>query len=284
MFGPIRAVAIDDQPSHLLAITTGLSASGIPCMGYWYDRDGHALRPVPDPDGLPFLRLVFMDLNLEHLGANPEPANLCGTVMEVLKQVISKSGGPYLLIFWTQIVGKVDAVRTLLYERLEGIPVPIGVVELPKGPFMVKESMEPDFQTALKEFYSELHNHIAELKDAVTAAVALDPQLSALSSWESRASDAAARAVNEIYACANNDVVDRTKAPESIQKVLAKIALAASGKKRAIESPARALDAGMVDVLADQFGVSVQNAAYQDIIQKAIGDAVKQSIVFSDDV
>ena len=39
MFGPIRAVAIDDEPSHLLAITTGLSASGIPCMGYWFDRD-----------------------------------------------------------------------------------------------------------------------------------------------------------------------------------------------------------------------------------------------------
>ena len=31
-FWPIRAVAIDDEPSHLLGLTTGLTAIGIPCM------------------------------------------------------------------------------------------------------------------------------------------------------------------------------------------------------------------------------------------------------------
>jgi hypothetical protein len=284
MFGPIRAIAIDDEPSHLLAITTGLSASGIPCMGYWYDRDTHELRPVPDPNRLPFVRLVFMDLNLAELGANPEAGNLCGTVMEVLKQIISENGGPYLLVFWTQVIGKADAVKTMLYERLDGIPLPIAIVELAKGPFMVKPPKDPDFQTALREFYSELHNNIEELQKAVTDTVGKDPQLSALSSWESRASDAAARAVNEIYACANDDVEDPARTADAIQKVLAKIAVAASGKNRAIDSPARALDAGMVDILADQFGISVQDAAYQLVIQKAIGETVKAPVAFQNDV
>lgn len=284
MFGPIRAVAIDDEPSHLLGITTGLSASGIPCMGYWYDRDTHELRPVPDPNRLPFLRLVFMDLNLAELGANPEAANLCGTVMEVLKQIISEKGGPYLLVFWTQVVGKADAVKTMLYERLDGIRLPLAVVELAKGPFLVKKPKDPDFQTALREFYSELHNNIDELQKAVTDAVGREPQLSALSSWESRASDAAARAVNEIYACAIDDVEDPTKAAEAIQKVLAKIAVASSGEKQAIEAPARALDAGMVDILTDQFGVSVEDSAYQKVIEKAIGDTVKVPVVFQNNV
>src|SRR5581483_9807807 len=133
MFGPIRAVAIDDEPSHLLAITAGLSASGIPCMGYWYDRDAHDLRPEPDKGGLPFLRLVLMDLNLEELGGVPETANLCGTVMNVLRRIVSKDGGPYLLVFWTQVAMKVDEVKTMLYQRLEGIPAPVAILELPKG-------------------------------------------------------------------------------------------------------------------------------------------------------
>ncbi len=59
IFGPIRAVAIDDEPSHLLAITTGLTGIGIPCIGYWYDRDLNELRPTPPDGGLPFLRIVL---------------------------------------------------------------------------------------------------------------------------------------------------------------------------------------------------------------------------------
>jgi hypothetical protein len=284
MFGPIRAVAIDDEPSHLLAITTGLSASGIPCMGYWYDRDTHSLKPEPDKNGLPFVRLVFMDLNLEELGGVPEAANLCGTVMDVLKQIISKDAGPYLIVFWTQIGSRVDAVKALLYERLEGIPCPITVVELPKGPFLVSQPKQQDFKAALGEFYSELHNNIGKLGEAVRAAVAQDSQLCALSSWESRASEAATRAVNEIFACASHDFKDPTKAPESIQKVLAKIAIAASGKKSATDSPARGLDAGMLDILVDQFGVSVEDPEYQEVVRKAIGETVKGTFVFQNEL
>jgi hypothetical protein len=130
VFGPIRAVAIDDEPSHLLAITTGLSASGIPCVGYWYDRGSHQLQPAPPAGGLPYVRLILMDLNLEELAGIPDPANLCGTVMDVLHQIVSKDGGPYLLVFWTQVGTKVEAVKTLLYQRLEGIPFPLAVLEL----------------------------------------------------------------------------------------------------------------------------------------------------------
>ena len=60
MFGPIRAVAIDDEPSHLLAITTALSASGIPCMGYWYDREINGIKPDPPQGGLPYVRQAHL--------------------------------------------------------------------------------------------------------------------------------------------------------------------------------------------------------------------------------
>jgi len=283
MFGPIRAVAIDDEPSHLLAITTGLSASGIPCMGYWYDRDAHALRPDPKPDMLPYVRVVFMDLNLEELGGIPETATLCGTVMDVLKQVVAKDGGPYLLVFWTQVGTKVEEVKKMLYERLEGVPFPIAVVELAKGPFLVKQPEGQDFATGLREFYSELHKNVPELADAVKTAVAVDPQLMAISSWESRASEAAARAINQVCACAKADTTDPLQMSESIRKVLAKIAIAAAGEASAVDLPARALDGGMVDILADQFGISVDDASYLDVIKKSIGEVVKSQPAFSDE-
>ncbi len=287
MFGPIRAVAIDDEPSHLLAITTGLSASGIPCMGYWFDRDTSELLPKPADGGLPFLRLVFMDLNLAELSGVPETANLCAGVMSVLKQLVSKNGGPYLLVFWTQVGTRVADVAKMLYERLEKVeqvPCPIGVVELAKGPFIVADPKGQDFKVALREFYSELHQNIPQLENAVKEAVARNPQLNTVSSWESRASDAAARAINQVHACARDDAGDPLRTSESIQKVLTRIALAASGENSAAEGPARALDAGMVDILVDQFGISVEDPSYKEIVANAIGESVKGTVVFQDEV
>lgn len=284
MFGPIRAVAIDDHLTHLLAITTGLSASGIPCMGYWYDRDTHSLKPAPIKDGFPFLRLVLMDLNLEEPGGVPEAANLFGTVMEVLKQVVSKNGGPYLLVFWTQVGQRVDEVRKLIYQRLEGIPHPIAVLELSKSAFIGAGPKEKEFKGALREFYSDLSNNIENLASAVKGVVAQDPNLSAVSLWEGRASEAAARAVNQIHSCAARDAKDPSKAAESMGKILGKIAVATAGQKAATEAPASALDAGMVDILTDQFGISVTDNEYQNVIDKAIGNAVKNEIEFSDKV
>ena len=287
MFGPIRVAAIDDEPAHLLAITTGLSANGIPCTGYWYDRDTNQLMPEPAAGGLPLLRLIFMDLNLAELGGIPETATLCAGVMNVLKQLVAKDGGPYLLVFWTQVGAKVEDVGTMLRERLEpveGVPPPIAVVGLDKGPFLVGEPKDKDFNTALKDFYAALHKIVPELAKIVNSVVSHDPQLCALSAWEGRAAEAAGRAVNEVNLCARNDVTDPSNTSTSIQGVLATIAVAASGPRPANAAPARALDAGMVDILVDQFGASVDDPDYQAVVQRAIGEAVKKKVAFRDDV
>src|SRR3954463_15078683 len=122
-------------------------------MGYWYDRATHELSPAPPAGGLPDLRLVLMDLNLEESGGTPVPANLAGSVMSVLKRIISPAGGPYLLVFWTQVSGRVDEVRELLYERMEELPRPLDVLAIPKGPFIVADPKDRDFKAALQQFY-----------------------------------------------------------------------------------------------------------------------------------
>lgn len=287
MFGPIRAVAIDDDPSHLLSITAGLAAIGIPCLGYWYDREVNELRPSPTEGGLPFLRLIFMDLNLAEQAGIPEAGTLAAGVMDVLKQIVSRNSGPYLLVFWTQVGTRVAEVEKIIYERLEdieNIPCPIAVIELSKNPFIITNAKAQDFKSSLREFYSELHKSIKDLGKAVEDAVTGDPQLSALSFWESRASDAAASAVNQIHSCSRSDQPDPSKATASIRNILAKIAIAASGETSAMEDPARALDAGMIDILEDQFGNSLGEAAYKEAVDRAIGPALKGKVEFQNEI
>ena len=276
---PIRAVAIDDEPSHLLGITTGLTAIGIPCMGFWYDRSLNELRPDPPQSGLPFVRLVFMDLNLAERAGIPDAATLASGIIDVLKQIIAKDGGPYLLVFWTQVGTRVDEVSTIIFDRLEkvgGVPCPIAITSLDKAPFLIGEPANSDFQVALQDFYTELHQHIDTLKEGVSNAASYDPRLSALSFWESRASEAAGRAINEVYECAKGQAEHPTGRSDSTANVLAKIAVAAAGKEPAVDSPARALDGGMLGILADQFGASVGTAEYMELIEDAIGDAVRR--------
>lgn len=277
IFGPIRVVAVDDDPAHLLAITSGLAASGIPCAGYWYDRNTGNLSPAPTAR-LSHVRLIFMDLNLAEIaGGPPDTASLCSTVMEVLEQLLSADAGPYLLVFWTNVSSRVREVAAMLYERLEpahGIPCPLAVEELAKGPFIVNDPKEKDFKIALGRFHADLHANLPALAKAVTDVVESDLQLNLLCAWETRASAAAAGAVNAIYLCAKDDApaAERT---QSVKRICAKVAVAASGESSAKTSPARAFDAGMADILVDQFGASVDEPGYQGIVRGSIEAALK---------
>lgn len=287
MFGPVRAVAIDDEPCHLLAITSGLSSVGIPCTGYWFDRSTSELRPTPPNGGLPHLRIIFSDLNLAELGGVPEPAALWATLVNVLKQVLSEESGPYLLVFWTRVGATAAQVKEMLYERsdeLGAIPCPIEVLELNKTPFLVPSPKGMDFEEGLREFYDALHANIDQLKRAIEAAVAANPQLNAVTAWESRAAESAADAVNEVHRCARADAPDAVGVSNALKLTLARIALAASGSAAAQTSAARALDAGMLDIVIDQFGASVDQADYVAIVNTAIRDALVGEINFTDEV
>ena len=274
IYGPIRAVAIDDRPTHLLAIGTGLAAVGIPCMSYWYDRDTLKLVPAAKPHE--FLRLVFMDLNLAELGGNPDSKNLAGVVMDVLKQIISPQGGPYLLIFWTEVTGKIEEVKQLLYERLEGVPTPLDVVELAKRKFLpnIKASGK-DLDTDLQSLFASLTGSLGDLANEVEKLAGARPELSVVSGWESRATEAAARAINEVVHHARDDVDDKRQVGESMKRVLATIARAAAGQVRAESEPARSLDTGMAEILNDQFSVSVEDAEYSTIVRAALDADIK---------
>ncbi|NQW61877.1 MAG: hypothetical protein HQ461_03525, partial [Deltaproteobacteria bacterium] len=256
-------------------------------MGYWYDRDTGELRPAPPEGGLLHLRLIFSDLNLAELGGVPEAQALWSVVVSVLKQIVSKESGPYLLVFWTGVEKRAAEVKEMLYDRadqLNGIPCPIDIIELPKSPFLVQSPKGKDFDEGLREFYDALHANIEPLRGAVERAVATNANLNAVAAWESRAAEAAAQAVNEVHRCARSDEPDPLKIDGSFTKVIAKIAVAASGSAVAQAEPARALDAGMLDILVDQFGSTVDVPEYKTTVSAAIGASLAAEIVFANRV
>jgi hypothetical protein len=256
-------------------------------MGYWYDRDTSELRPAPPEGGLPYLRLLFTDLNLAELGGVPDTSVLWAAVVSVLKQVVSKDSGPYLLVFWTRVGAKAAEVKEMLYaraEQLDGVPCPIDVLEMSKAQFLVEPPKGKDFDEGLREFYAALHANIDKLREAVSAAVATNATLNAVSAWETRAADAAALSVNEVHRCARTDEQEPSRVGESLTRVVAKIAVAASGNVAAQAEPARALDAGMQDILIDQLGSSVDDPDYKATVTAAVGQALAGAIAFGNSV
>lgn len=105
MFGPIRAVVVDDDPEHLMLFTAGLAAAGIPCTAHWYDKDDldpdAKLKPSPPAGGYPHLRVIFSDLNLEEVSAVGEIATVIGPAIETIRRLVGGGDSPYLLVFWT---------------------------------------------------------------------------------------------------------------------------------------------------------------------------------------
>jgi len=223
-----------------------------------------------------------MDLNLAELGGNPDSKNMTGVVMDVLKQIVSSQGGPYLLIFWTEVTGKVEEVKRLLYERLDGIPAPLDVVELSKRKFIPIIKLEgKDLDTDLQVLFGSLSGTLGELAKEVEKLASARAELSVVAGWESRATEAAARAVNEVVNHARGDVQDRMQVGESTKRVLASIAREAVGRTRAEADPARSLDAGMAEILNDQFSISVENAEYSKVVRAALEVEIKSKTKFA---
>lgn len=281
-FGPIRAVVIDDKPTHLFAIAAGLAGVGIPCMSYWYNRGKGSLVPSPRKPHK-YLRLVFTDLNLAELGGNPEPAGLEAVIEDVLKQIIASDSGPYVLVFWTEVTGKAAQVRDLLYERLEDIPLPLAITELKKAPFLPKKAVNgEDVELALQKMFAELASKLRELGKEVIRLSGIRDELNIVAEWESRATEAAAGAINEVVSHARKDAADDKAVGDTLKNLLAFVGIAAAGAEPARADPARALDLGMGEILIDRFSTSVDEKTYRKMVATALGPALAAAPAFKD--
>lgn len=286
MYGPIRAVVVDDKPSHLFSISSGLTAAGIPCVPYWYDETefnpDKKLKPSVDKEKNQFLRVIFTDLNLEEMDVNKGIATVISPAINVIRELVSDEGGPYILVFWTRAGFDIDEIRNELPARLvaSGIPLPMAIDQLDKAKFLVNPPNEVKGEDALVKMFSEIYDEdrVSKLKEAIEAVLIKYGIILMFSEWESRAICAAGLSINGLFDVAE---VENGASLEGVEtaakKIAALVAKQAVGKSASLY-PAKSFDLAMQDMLVDSFSKSVNNLDYRKIVDSQLYDLLKNKV------
>ena len=130
MFTPPRFVVIDDKPEHLDAILDVFQTLGTPCQGVTYDPE-HGL----DNRHLAGVRVLFVDLHLTDLAATTDETRHFAIIAGILEDGIRPTGGPFVLVVWTELEHLVTQLTTYLDDGLHpDKPYARGCGSFPSGP------------------------------------------------------------------------------------------------------------------------------------------------------
>ena len=231
-----RVAAIDDVEDHLQKIVWGLGKAGFCAIPFFFE-DGKLESPPDRP--LPGLRLVFSDIHLVGGGPNNDKTHAANIIL-CLKKIVTT--GPYVLIFWSQFPGDSEKIASLIQERAAdaGLTPPIGYAAINKNEvFKIPAEDGDDAFDA------------AKLRDLILDRIKVFKTLAVATSWEDRASRAAARTTDRLFEL----VKGSANVAEDWEKLLAFLACEAVGQQQAKESLTVALDSALLPLLEDQLSL-----------------------------
>ena len=116
MFTPPRFVVVDDKPEHLDAILDVFQTLGAPCQGVAYDAE----RGL-DNRHLAGVRVLFVDLHLTDLAATTDETRHFAIIAGILEDGTRATGGPFVLVVWTEHEHLVTQLTTYLDEGLDPV-------------------------------------------------------------------------------------------------------------------------------------------------------------------
>lgn len=236
MFTPSRFVVVDDKPAHLQAIMKVFQDLGAPCVGIVFKPEEGL-----DPRHFVGVRALFLDLHLIEGAATTDHNRHFAYLAAILEDNISASGGPYVLIVWTEHAHLAPELTQYLEAKLDPARPyarPVAVHSLAKEKFINVESGA--FRAA------------EALREAVEAAVKGNMQLAALLSWEA---DAVAAAGLTLATLMNLVPVEKRTTAEcsaALDIVLSRLAREAVGKAHVGTDPRSAIAAALAPILADR--------------------------------
>ena len=238
MFTPPRFVVVDDNEKHLAGILDALQALGAPGLGLIYDPetglDGRHLRNV---------RALFVDLHLIDSAATTDERRHYGIIAGMLENGISPTGGPFVLVVWTEHDHLIEELREYLDASLDpekNHARPLAVVGLPKTGFI-------DLDTGASN-----EGRADALRDAVESAVSGQPQLAALVAWEADAQAAAAATLSALVDLVPEDARNSTSIADELDEILSRLAQEAVGRPHVADAPRAAVSAALAPILADR--------------------------------
>lgn len=238
MFTPPRFVVVDDNEKHLAGILNALQALGAPGLGLIYDPeaglDGRHIRNV---------RALFVDLHLIDSAATTDETRHYATITGLLENGISPTGGPFVLVVWTEhnhLIGELREYLDASLDREKAHARPLAVVGLPKTEFINLETGTP------KEGRADA------LREAVERAVSGQPQLAALVAWEADVQSAAAATLATLVDLVPEDDRNSTSFADALGVILSRLAQEAVGRPHVAEDARAAIAAALAPILADR--------------------------------
>ena len=237
MSPPPRVVAVDDKPEHLGAILNVFQQLGTPCLGLEYN-------PEYELESRHFqgVRILFLDLHLVESAPTSDDRRHFAVIASILADNISPTGGPFILVVWTEHEEEVEGLVAYLDDPGTFPPEtahahPMTVVGLPKARFINLETGDT--------------TRAAELRAEVIGAISHNPQLKALMAWET---DVLAAASATLAALQDLVPVDRRTTPrfaDALGGILVRLARAAVGEAHVDEDPRAAINSGLAPILFD---------------------------------
>ena len=236
MFTPPRFVVVDDKPDHLTAVLDVFQKLGAPCLGVAYDPEQEL-----DKQNFEGVRALFLDLHLTDLVATTDKRRHFAIIAGLLEDNISPTGGPFILVVWTEHEDEVEGLRVYLNDAdAKPHARPLAIIGLPKGRFINVNTGKP------------LAGKTDALRDAVEAAISEKPQLSALLSWEADVQAAAGATLVTLMELVPDEKRNSASFSKSLDEILSRLAREAVGQSHVSTDPRAAIMSALAPILADR--------------------------------
>ena len=236
MFTPPRFIVIDDNPSHLNAILDAFQDIGTPCLGVTYDPE-HGLTQKHFSG----VRALFIDFHLvSQLPATDETANFA-VIAQILEDIISPTGGPFILVIWTQHDKSVPGLAEYLEDPNSSLPPsarPLAILSLPKDQFITLNT--------------GVARDTDRLRAEIERAISKNPQLHALLSWETEVQSAAGVTLSALVDLVPHNTRNAASIARELDRILSRLATAAVGRPHVAGDPRAAITSALAPILADR--------------------------------
>lgn len=236
IFSAPRFVVVDDRDHHLLAITRTFQLLGTPCMGIRYDPAEELKQ-----DHFKGVRCLFMDLHLVDGQASTDQRRHYGLIASILEDNISRNGGPFILVVWTEHEHLSVELRDYLDQNIDAEKPharPLAVLSLAKEKFINVgdgDIVNPE-----------------ELKKAVHNAVVANPQIAALLGWEADVLLAAGDTLAELLKLVPAQERVSASFPGALDTILSRLAREAVGRPNVEVNHRTAITTALAPILADR--------------------------------
>lgn len=236
MYVPPRFIVVDDKKLHLQAIVDGFQRMGTSCVGIWFNPAEELER-----DLFRGVRGLFLDLHLLDGIPTTDHRRHFAQIASILEDNIHPSGGPFVLVIWTEHAHLRDELKEYLDANLDNDKPhakPIAVFSLPKERYI---NAETGVTTAP-----------AELKTAMRASLEENPQLLALLAWETDIVAAAGDTLASLVGLAPTEERLTATFPATLDTILSRLAREAVGRPNVALDHRAAIMNALAPILTDR--------------------------------